>query len=70
MTNNKLDKTAELHVKKGSYAVNSDGSVTLDKADGTGAVKTEEAVTITGIASKTALEHLKTEVDKKQVKMI
>ena len=68
MTNNKLDKTAELHVKKGSYAVNSDGSVTLDKADGTGAVKTEEAVTITGIASKTALEHLKTEVDKKASK--
>ena len=57
-----------MHVKKGSYAVNSDGSVTLDKADGTGAVKTEEAVTITGIASKTALEHLKTEVDKKASK--
>ena len=68
LTNNKLDKTAELHVKKGSYAVNRDGSVTLDKADGTGAVKTEEAVTITGIASKTALEHLKTEVDKKASK--
>lgn len=68
LTNNKLDKTAELHVKKGSYTVNSDGSVTLDKADGTGAVKTEEAVTITGIASKTALEHLKTEVDKKASK--
>ena len=68
LTNNKLDKTAELHVKKGSYAVNSDGSVTLDKADGTGTVKTEEAVTITGIASKTALEHLKTEVDKKASK--
>ena len=68
LTNNKLDKTAELHVKKGSYAVNSDGSVTLDKVDGTGTVKTEEAVTITGIASKTALEHLKTEVDKKASK--
>ena len=68
LTNNKLDKTAELHVNKGSYAVNSDGSVTLDKADGTGTVKTEEAVTITGIASKTALEHLKTEVDKKASK--
>ena len=68
LTNNKLDKTAELHVKKGSYAVNSDGSVTLDKADGTGTVKTEEAVTITGIASKTALANLKTEVDKKASK--
>ena len=68
LTNNKLDKTAELHVKKGSYAVNSDGSVTLDKVDGTGTVKTEEAVTITGIASKTALANLKTEVDKKASK--
>ena len=68
LTNNKLDKTAELHVKKGSYVVNSEGTVTLDKVDGTGAVKTEEAVTITGIASKTALEHLKTEVDKKASK--
>ena len=68
LTNNKLDKSAELHVKKGSYAVDSDGSVTLDKVDGTGTVKTEEAVTITGIASKTALEHLKTEVDKKASK--
>ena len=68
LTNNKLDKTAELHVKKGSYEVNSEGTVTLDKVDGTGTVKTEEAVTITGIASKTALEHLKTEVDKKASK--
>ena len=68
LTNNKLDKTAELHVKKGSYAVNSDGTVTLDKVDGTGTVKTEEAVTITGIASKTALANLKTEVDKKASK--
>ena len=68
LTNNKLDKSAELHVKKGSYAVNNDGTVTLDKVDGTGAVKTEEAVTITGIASKTALANLKTEVDKKASK--
>ncbi len=68
LTNNKLDKTAELHVKKGSYEVNSEGTVTLDEVDGTGTVKTEEAVTITGIASKTALEHLKTEVDKKASK--
>ena len=68
LTNNKLDKTAELHVKKGSYEVNSEGTVTLDKVDGTGTIKTEEAVTITGIASKTALEHLKTEVDKKASK--
>ena len=61
----KLDKTAELHVKKGSYAVDTDGNVTLNKADGTGTVKSDEAVTITGLASKTALDNLKTEVGKK-----
>ena len=65
LTNNKLDKTAELHVKKGSYAVDTDGNVTLEKADGTGTVKPDEAVTITGLASKTALDNLKTEVGKK-----
>lgn len=68
LTNNKLDKTAELHVKKGTYGVADDGSVTLDKVDGTGAVKSDEAVKITGLASKTALENLKTEVDKKASK--
>ena len=61
----KLDKTAELHVKKGSYAVDADGNVTLDKVDGTGTVKPDEAVKITGLASKTALDNLKTEVGKK-----
>ena len=68
LTTNKLDKTAELHVKKGTYAVADDGSVTLDKADGTGTVKSDEAVKITGLASKTALDNLKTEVDKKASK--
>ena len=65
LTNNKLDKTAELHVKKGTYAVATDGSVTLDKADGTGTVKTDEAVKITGLASKAKLDELKTAVDAK-----
>ena len=65
LTNNKLDKTAELHVKKGTYAVATDGSVTLDKADGTGTVKTDEAVKITGLASKAKLDELKTAVDGK-----
>lgn len=65
LTNNKLDKSAELHVKKGSYAVDSEGTVTLDKADGTGTVKADEAVKITGLASKAKLDELKTEVDKK-----
>ena len=65
LTNNKLDKTAELHVKKGTYAVATDGSVTLDKADGTGIVKADEAVKITGLASKAKLDELKTAVDGK-----
>ena len=68
LTNNKLDKTAELHVKKGTYAVATDGSVTLDKADGAGTVKADEAVKITGLASKAKLDELKTEVDKKASK--
>ena len=65
LTNNKLDKTAELHVKKGTYAVATDGSVTLDKADGAGTVKADEAVKITGLASKAKLDELKTAVDGK-----
>ena len=65
LTNNKLDKTAELHVKKGTYTVAADGSVTLDKADGAGTVKKDEAVKITGLASKTKLDELKTAVDAK-----
>ena len=55
-------------MKKGTYAVADDGSVTLDKADGTGTVKADEAVKITGLASKAKLEELKTEVDKKASK--
>ncbi|WP_164727467.1 YadA-like family protein [Veillonella sp. VA142] len=65
LTTNKLDKTAELHVKKGTYSVATDGSVTLDKADGTGATKSDEAVKITGLASKAKLDELKTTVDAK-----
>ena len=62
LTNNKLDKTAELHVKKGTYAAADDGSVTLNKVDGTGAVKADEAVKITGLATKKALDALTTTV--------
>ena len=65
LTTNKLDKTAELHVKKGTYAVATDGSVTLDKADGAGTIKSDEAVKITGLASKAKLDELKTAVDAK-----
>ena len=65
LTTNKLDKTAELHVKKGTYSVATDGSVTLDKVDGTGTTKSDEAVKITGLASKAKLDELKTTVDAK-----
>ena len=68
LTTNKLDKTAELHVKKGTYSVATDGSVTLDKADGTGTTKSDEAVKITGLASKAKLDELKTTVDAKSDK--
>ncbi len=65
LTNNKLDKASELHVVKGTYAVATDGSVTLNKADGEGTVKNDEAVKITGLASKAKLDELKTAVDAK-----
>ena len=58
-------KAAELHVKKGSYEVDANGNVTLSKEDGTGTVIDTEAVNITGIASKAAVETLKTEVASK-----
>ena len=65
LTTNKLDKTAELHVKKGTYTVATDGSVTLEKADGAGTTRSDEAVKITGLASKAKLDELKTAVDAK-----
>lgn len=55
-------KAAELHVKKGSYAVDADGNVALPKVNGNNVENADEVVNITGIASKTALETLKTEV--------
>ena len=55
-------KAAELHVKKGSYAVDADGNVALPKVNGNDVENADEVVNITGIASKTALEALKTEV--------
>ena len=62
LTNGKLDKTAELHVVKGTYAVAADGSVTLNKADGAGTVKNDEAVKITGLATKASVDTLTTTV--------
>ena len=58
-------KAAELHVKKGSYAVDADGNVALPKVNGNNVENADEVVNITGIASKTALEALKTEVASK-----
>ena len=47
----KLDKTAERHVKSGSFDATS-GTITLTMADGAGTVKTGEDVTISGIPTK------------------
>ena len=47
----KLDKTAERHVKSGSFNA-TNGTITLTMADGDGTVKNGEDVTITGIPTK------------------
>ena len=62
LTNGKMDKSAELHVVKGTYAVAADGSVTLNKANGEGTVKADEAVKITGLATKASVDTLTTTV--------
>ena len=61
----KVDKASELHVKKGTYTVAADGSVTLTKVDGEGTEKTDEAVVINGFATKASVDNLTTEVGKK-----
>ena len=65
LTTNKLDKTAERHVKQGTYTVAADGSVTLTKVDGEGTEKADEAVVINGLATKASVDNLTTEVGKK-----
>ena len=65
LTTNKLDKTAERHVKQGTYTVGEDGSVTLTKVDGEGTEKADEAVVINGLATKASVDNLTTEVGKK-----
>ena len=65
LTTNKLDKTAERHVKEGTYTVAADGSVTLTKVDGEGTEKADEAVVINGFATKVSVDTLTTEVGKK-----
>ena len=55
-------KTAERHVKEGSYAVQNDGTVTLTKVDGAGTEKANEAVKITGLATKASVDTLTTKV--------
>lgn len=54
----KLDKSAELHVVKGEYEVDSDGTVTLKKANGENTEITDENVTIKGVASKAKLDEV------------
>ena len=58
----KIDTTAERHVKEGSYAVQNDGTVTLTKVDGAGTEKANEAVKITGLATKSSVDTLTTKV--------
>ena len=54
----KLDKTAELHVVKGEYEVDSEGNVTLKKANGENTEIADENVTIKGVASKAKLDEV------------
>ena len=61
----KLDIIAERHVKEGTYQLQNDGTVTLTKVDGTGTEKANEAVKITGVATKASVDTLTTEVNKK-----
>ena len=65
LTSDKVDKTAERHVKEGTYTVAADGSVTLTKVDGEGTEKADEAVVINGFATKASVDNLTTEVAKK-----
>ena len=65
LTSDKVDKTAERHVKEGTYTVAADGSVTLTKVDGEGTEKADEAVIINGFATKASVDTLTTEVGKK-----
>ena len=62
LTVDKVDKTAELHVKKGEYTFDTNGNIVLDKVDGTGTVKNDEKVTITGVATKASVDAVTTRV--------
>ena len=65
LTTNKLDVATERHIKQGTYTVGENGSVTLTKVDGQGIEKTDEAVIINDLATKTSIDNLTTEVAKK-----
>lgn len=58
----KLDKTSEIHVKKGTYNVNENGSLTLIQVDGTGTEKETEKVIIEGIATKESVDSLNSKI--------
>ena len=58
----KLDKASELHVKKGTYNVNENGSLTLIQVDGTGTEKESEKVIIEGIATKESIDSLNSKI--------
>ena len=63
MGTNKLDKTAELHVKTGNpYTVDADGNVTLKQENGEGTEAASKDIVIEGVASKANLDAITTRV--------
>ena len=54
----KLNKTAELHVRKGDYTVGTNGEVSLIQEDADGTEKTDKAFTIKNIATKDSVDTL------------
>ena len=61
----KVDKSSELHVKADTYKVGDDGVVTVKQEDGTGAEATDKQFKISGLATKTDITTINTELGEK-----
>ena len=61
----KVDKSSELHVKADTYKVGDDGVVTVKQEDGTGAEATGKEFKISGLATKTDITNINTELGQK-----
>ncbi|WP_164725976.1 YadA-like family protein [Veillonella sp. CHU110] len=61
----KVDKSSELHVKADTYKVGDDGVVTVKQEDGTGAEATDKQFKISGLATKTDINNINTELGQK-----